>query len=56
MCEDANRLARLWQLIIAGKRDKHFVAYAADIDDCVRGQSVHQFAIQKSDHVKSLKG
>src|SRR5262249_8564796 len=54
MRENANRLARLRQLIIAGKWDKNFIADSGDIDDRVRGKGVHQFAIEKSDHVKSL--
>src|SRR5437868_2837018 len=48
--ENTNGLAWFRKPIVAGERDENFVTNAADIDDCVRRQSAHQFTVEKSDH------
>jgi hypothetical protein len=55
VCENTNGLARFRKPIVAGKRDKNFVTNAANIEDCVRGQSAHKFTIEESNHGAPLK-
>ena len=57
MSENTDGLPGSRQLIVAGQRNKYFIADAAHIDSGLRRQRADEFAVEKRNHgfVKALK-